>query len=117
MDFNIALQQQLTDRQRRKDAKTGVERIFTPRQIQNAFIETFEMVGGVTRLCLWANDPANYETFLKLLITLAPKGAAAMMGETMGQVLEYRSNVPQSPLNRSRPAEEAAEGEIIADDE
>ena len=106
MDFTVALQQQLTDRQRRKDENSNVERVWTPRQIQTAFIETFEMVGGVPRLALWANDPDNYETFLKLLITLAPKGAAALVGEKHGNVIEYRSNVPSSPLNRTPEVEE-----------
>lgn len=105
MDINLALQNQLTDRQRRKDEKSNVERMWTPKQIQNAFLETFEMVGGVPRLAIWANQEENYETFLKLLITLAPKGAAALMGEKQGNVIEYRSNVPQSPLNRGQVVE------------
>jgi hypothetical protein len=111
MDINLALQNQLTDRQRRKDEKSNVERMWTPKQIQNAFLETFEMVGGVPRLAIWANQEENYETFLKLLITLAPKGAAALMGEKHGNVIEYRSNVPQSPLNRGQSAQ-IEEGEF-----
>jgi hypothetical protein len=111
MDINLALQNQLTDRQRRKDEKSNVERMWTPKQIQNAFLETFEMVGGVPRLAVWANQEENYEVFLKLLITLAPKGAAALMGEKHGNVIEYRSNVPSSPLNR------AIEVEIVVEDE
>lgn len=103
MDINVALQNQLTERQQRKDARSNVERLWTPKQIQQAFIETFEMVGGVPRLAIWANDPENYETFLKLLITLAPKGAAAMLAEKSGQIIEYRSSIPQSPLNRGEP--------------
>lgn len=113
MDINLALQNQLTDRQRRK--QVNVERIWTPKQIQNAFLETFEMVGGVPRLATWANQEENYETFLKLLITLAPKGAAALMGEKTGNVIEYRSNVPQSPLNRARE-EELAQFEEVTED-
>jgi len=107
MDINLALRNQLTDRQRRKDEKSNVERMWTPKQIQNAFLETFELVGGVPRLAVWANEPENYESFLKMLITLAPKGAAALLGERQGQVLEYRSNVPQSPLNRQAECEDA----------
>jgi hypothetical protein len=96
-DFNVALQNQLSERQRRKDSKGGVERIFSRRQIEQAFLETFEMVGGVPRLAIWANDPANYGQFLALMMKLAPKDAG---GAIAGAVLEYRSNVPQSPLNR-----------------
>lgn len=111
MDINVALQKQLTDRQRRKDAKSNVERMWTPKQIQNAFIETFELIGGVPRLAIWANEPENYEAFLKMVITLAPKGAAALLGEKTGQVIEYRSSIPQSPLNRGSGT--SAEGELM----
>ena len=111
MDFDLALQQQLTARQRKQDK---VERIYSPRQIQQSFIESFEMIGGVPRLAIWANDPANYGDFLKMLITLAPKGAAGLLGEATGQVLEYRSNIPPSPLNRPAPSTtpDVAEGEF-----
>lgn len=112
MDFDIALQRQLSERQRKKNG--GVEKVFSPKQIQNAFIESFEMIGGVPRLALWANDPENYETFLKLLIAIAPKGAQATIGGQMGQILEYRSAVPQSPLNRPAPdkEQEVSEGDF-----
>jgi len=103
MDFDVALQRQLTARQR-KDK--NVEKIYSPRQIQQAFLESFELIGGVPRLAIWANDPANYGDFLKMMITLAPKGAAALLGENAGQILEYRSNVPPSPLNRPAPPKE-----------
>jgi hypothetical protein len=108
-DITIALQQQLTERQRRKDQRSGVERIFSRKQIEQAFIETFELVGGVPRLAVWANDPENYGEFLKLLMRLAPKD---MGGAIQGAVLEYRSHVPQSPLNR---APEIEEGELVDD--
>jgi len=106
MDFEIALQRQLSERQRKKNG--GVEKVFSRRQIEQAFIESFEMVGGVTRLCLWANDPENYGTFLALLMKLAPKEASANLA---GQVLEYRSNIPQRPQ-----AEDAEDGLIITDE-
>ena len=113
MDFDLALQQQLTERQRRKDARTGVERIFSRKQIEQAFIESFEMVGGIPRLAIWANKEENYGQFLNLLMRLAPKD---MGGAIQGAVLEYRSNVPQSPLNRPKQEakeEEIEEGEIV----
>lgn len=109
VDFNKALQAQLTDRQRQMDAKRGVERIWSRKQIEQAFIETFEMVGGVPRLAIWANDPANYKDFLNLLMRLAPKDTGAAIA---GQILEYRSNVPTSPLNRKAP-EEVEDGVIV----
>jgi len=110
MDFESALNKQLSERQRKKNS--NVERVWSPKQIQNAFIESFELIGGVPRLALWGNEPENYESFLKLLIAIAPKGAQAAIGEQMGKVLEYRSNVPPSPLNRPAPEQEIAEGEF-----
>ena len=114
MDFDLALQQQLTERQRRKDARTGVERIFSRKQIEQAFIESFEMVGGIPRLAIWANKEENYGQFLNLLMRLAPKD---MGGAIQGAVLEYRSNVPQSPLNRGKAEDNKdIEDGVIVDD-
>jgi hypothetical protein len=105
MDFDLALQKQLSERQRKRNG--GVEKVYSRRQIEQAFLETFDMVGGVTRLALWANDPENYGTFLQLMMKLAPKEAVASQ---MGAVLEYRSNIPASPLNRK--PEEPEDGEF-----
>ena len=110
MDFNQALQRQLSERQRLKDQKSGVERIWSRKQIEQAFIETFELVGGVPRLAVWANDPENYGEFLKLIMRLAPKDTG---GAIQGAVLEYRSNIPQSPLNRPAVVEDVAEGVLV----
>ena len=110
MDFDLALQNQLSERQRKKNG--NVERVFSRRQIEQAFLESFEMVGGVPRLALWANDPDNYGEFLKLMMKLAPREASAQM---LGQVIEYRTNVPASPLNRPKPEEQAAEEGVLID--
>lgn len=76
--------------------RSPVSQVFTRKQIEQAFIESFELVGGVPRLAMWAHDQENYGDFLSMLIKLAPKD----MGEReQGQTFEYRSNVPQSPLN------------------
>lgn len=96
-DFNRSLQEQLTTRQRRRAGAGGIERIYSRKQIEQAFLETFEMVGGVSRLAIWANDDENYEKFLNLLMRLAPKDVGNAVA---GQILEYRSLVPSSPLNR-----------------
>jgi hypothetical protein len=106
-DFSLALQKQLSDRQRKRAG--GVERIFSRKQIEQAFLETFEMVGGIPRLAIWANDPENYGTFLNLLMKMAPKEAVVA---AQGAVLEYRSNIPASPLNRA-PVEDISEGEMV----
>lgn len=107
-DFGLALQQQLTERQRRQQAAGGVSVIYSRKQIEQAFLETFELVGGVPRLALWAADPENYGKFLELLMKLAPKDVGQ---KAMGAVLNYQSNVPPSPLNR----QDVAEGEIVDD--
>lgn len=107
-DFNVALQNQLTDRQRRKDLKGGVERIYSRRQIEQAFLESFELVGGIPRLAIWANQEENYGKFLELLMKLAPKDAG---GAIAGAVLEYRSNVPGSPLNKPKVDDDVADAE------
>jgi len=112
MDFDVALQNQLSERQRKKSG--NVERVYSRRQIEQAFLESFEMVGGVPRLAIWANDPANYGEFLKLMMKLAPREAT---GQMLGQVIEYRTNVPTSPLNRPAPPQEAEEGVLIDADE
>jgi hypothetical protein len=87
-----------------------VEKVFSRRQIEQAFLESFEMIGGVPRLAIWANDPENYGTFLQLMMKLAPKEAATNLA---GQVLEYRSNIPPSPLNRPPKESDVSEGEIV----
>ena len=109
IDFNVALQNQLSDRERRRIQKGGVERIYSRKQIEQAFLETFEMVGGVPRLAIWANNPENYGKFLELMMKLAPKDTGAAVA---GAILEYRSNCPQSPLNKPRIDEDAENGDL-----
>ena len=74
-----------------------VTRLHNRRQIEQAFLNTFEMIGGVDRLTRWASDEDNYALFIKYLLTFAPK---EQQQDIEGQVLQYVSNVPQSPLNR-----------------
>lgn len=93
-EFMAQLNGKLSARSRQADAP--VAQVFTRKQIEQAFIESFELVGGVPRLALWANEKGNYGDFLSLLIKLAPKD----MGEKEhGKTFEYRSNIPPSPLN------------------
>lgn len=71
----------------------------TRKEVEQCFLETFELVGGVPRLAMWANNPANYGEFLKLYAKMIPKEVA----EEAGQTFIYESNVPPSALNK--PAE------------
>lgn len=77
--------------------RSKVTRIFGRREMEQTFMEAFERVGGVERLVAWANQNKNYKDFLALLIKFAPKEA---MQEPGGVILEYKSLVPQSALNR-----------------
>jgi hypothetical protein len=111
-DFDDALDNQLSARQRMKTVNPNVEKVFTRKQIEQAFIETFDLVGGIPRLALWANQEENYGKFLELLMKLAPKDTGA---KVHAAVLEYRTNIPSSPLNRKVEKEEVAEGEFRDD--
>lgn len=91
-----ALMSKLTDRQLSRMAAPNVSKMFTRKMIQDAFLETFELVGGINRLAIWANESGNYETFLRLLMVLAPK--ETMEKEGGGKVLNYQSAVPRSSL-------------------
>jgi hypothetical protein len=102
-----ALMSKLAERQLAR-MQSGVEREFSRKQIQDAFIETFDLVGGVPRLALWANDPANYKDFITLLMKLAPK---EQMAEKANAAIVYQSLVPQSSLVK-RNGEQIAEGEF-----
>lgn len=103
-----ALMSRLSERQLARMQAPNVSRDWSRKQIQDAFIETFELVGGVPRLALWANDPANYKDFLQLLMKLAPK---EQMAEKTGQAIVYQSMVPRSDLIKD--GSEASEGDFV----
>ena len=92
--FDQMLAVNLAERQRQMNA--SVQKLYSRKTLEQGMLECFELRGGVPRLAMWANDPENYGEFLKLLMKFAPKDST----EQLGRVLEYRSNVPASPLNR-----------------
>lgn len=95
--LNQALAIQLN---RRQELKTqNVERMFTRKGLEQGMLECFELVGGIPRLAIWANDPKNYGEFLKLLSKLFPKE----MQREAGQVINFISSIPDSPLNTPNP--------------
>lgn len=103
--FERALLQKLTERQvaRVQSQESGiVERVFSRRDIENAFMETFELIGGIPRMALWANEPKNYGLFMQLLAKMLPKDDRAAVGRT----LQYVSNIPHSPLSDTQLPEE-----------
>jgi hypothetical protein len=95
--FEERLFDTLSERQRKRAINPNITPIFNRKQIEQAFLESFELIGGVPRLAMWANDARNYGLFLSLLTKFVPK---AEVQAFVAPVLEYRSNVPQSPLNR-----------------
>lgn len=95
INFEEALDIALTTRQIER-AQGKRARKITRKEVQDAFLETFELVGGIPRLALWANNPANYGEFLKLYAKMIPKEVA----EDAGQSIIYESGMPRSALNR-----------------
>lgn len=74
-----------------------VSRIHSQAKIGQQLMETFELVGGISRLARWANDPENYSEFVKIWAKLAPKDG---MSE-LSQGFTYQSMVPSSPLSKA----------------
>jgi hypothetical protein len=96
ISFDDALDMNLSDRQVRL-ATGGARHGASRRDIENAILETFELIGGVPRLAMWANDPDNYGEFLKLAAKLFPKEE----GEAKGKII-YQSSIPASSLNKGQ---------------
>jgi hypothetical protein len=53
---------------------------FTRKDVVQAFQTAFELVGGVPRLAIWANE--NYTDFVKLYARLLPSQASSSLGES-----------------------------------
>jgi len=68
---------------------------FTRKDVVNSFQQAFDLVGGVPRLALWANE--NYTEFAKLYARLLPSQASSALGES--NRLEIVMRVPHSPLD------------------
>jgi hypothetical protein len=95
INFDEALDIALTQRQ--IDRAQGAKRKRPSRaEVEQGFLEAFELVGGITRLAIWANKESNYGEFLKLYSKLVPKEVS----EEAGQVFIYESAVPASGLNK-----------------
>lgn len=68
---------------------------FTRKDVVNAFQSAFELVGGVPRLALWANE--NYTEFTKLYARLLPSQSSSALGES--NVLRIEMAIAPSPLD------------------
>lgn len=91
--YEEALDLSLTQRQVEIAAGVHRPRKITRKEVEANFLEVFELVGGVPRLALWAND--NYGEFVKVMAKLLPK---VELTSDQGAMI-YQSLVPQSQLN------------------
>lgn len=101
--FDAKLQRSLIERDRL--SHSSVQRLYSRKEMEQGFLECFELVGGVPRLAIWANNEANYGEFLKLLMKFAPKEASDAAGAT----INFLSSIPESPLNNPQPDHMAIE--------
>lgn len=108
IEFTVALEQRLFERQRRDETK--VESLYSRKQIEQGVLEAFDLIGGIPRLAIWANDPSNYGRFVEIWAKLAPKDTGNV---EVDRVINYISNVPNSRLNRG--IELIEEGLIVHD--
>lgn len=97
-DFDQKLRQALTAREELRTQ--NVRKIFSKKDVEQGILEAFELIGGVTRLAIWANEPENYGEFLKIYAKCLPKETKSEEG---GRVINYLSSIPDSPLNDPKP--------------
>lgn len=76
-------------------AESKVKKLFGRKEVEAAFLECFELIGGIPRMAMWANDPKNYTKFIELYVRFAPKDDTGPVEKEF----TYISKVPQSPLN------------------
>jgi hypothetical protein len=88
-DFDIIEAQNRIPRAKRK--KDGFNRM----DVVNAFNNAFQMMGGVPRLALWANQ--NPDKFYPLYARLMPSTSINITSEGNKLVIEH--SVPSSPLD------------------
>lgn len=68
---------------------------FTRKDVVNSFQQAFELVGGLPRLAIWANE--NYGEFVKMYSKLLPSQASSALGEA--NVLRIETCIPKGPLD------------------
>lgn len=67
------------------------------RRVVSAFMDAFELVGGVPRLVEWAANPLNYGDFLKLYARLLPSQANSELPDGNEKVIKHV--LPRSKLD------------------
>jgi hypothetical protein len=76
---------------------------FSRMDVVNAYQNAFEMIGGTTRLALWAN--ANPDKFYALHARLMPSTSVNITADGTRIIIEHA--VPSSPLDQ-HPTEDPA---------
>lgn len=61
-----AIDRCLRDSGDKDDLTFPLPAVLRTKTAKDAFRDTFDLIGGIPRLAHWANDPANYATFIKL---------------------------------------------------
>lgn len=62
----------------RRDGPVKLSKELNRRRVVSAFMDAFELVGGVPRLVEWAAQEQNYGDFLKLYARLMPSQAVEL---------------------------------------
>ena len=65
------------------------------KRVVQAFLDAFEMIGGMPRLAVWANE--NPSEFYKLYARLLPSQASSVLGEE--NVMRVIHVLPRGPLD------------------
>jgi hypothetical protein len=68
-------------------ANVVIPRAVGRKRVVNAFMEAFEMVGGVSRLSYWAHE--NYGEFIKLHAKLLPGSSQKLLDDTEERVIKH----------------------------
>lgn len=77
------------------EVKRNVRKEFDRRRVAEAFDDAFELIGGVSRLAIWANE--NPTEFFKLYGRMLPTGTSVDLN-TKGEIT-FKHVLPPSKLD------------------
>lgn len=81
-----------------KDGPVRLPRELNRRRVVSAFMDAFELVGGIPRLVTFASsNDENYATFLKLYARLLPSQSDATLDASTEKVIKHI--LPRSKLD------------------
>lgn len=99
-DNTYEILEAVTDRKHPLPAVTRKRDGFTRQEVVNAFARAFEMIGGVQRMALWANQ--NPDKFYPLYSKLLPS-TAINIGNAGTVIIEHA--IAPTPLDEHPPVE------------